>query len=79
MTRLYFIYLKYAKIFHRGNTTIADARSYEKIAFLGKQHENVFFCFPSLNHISSRFHSPLILFIKMENQSVKNQFAVTDN
>ena len=41
-----FIYLKYAKIFHRGNTTIADARTYEKIAFLGKQHENVLFNFP---------------------------------
>ena len=75
-----FIYLKCAKLFHRGNTTIADARSYEKIAFLGKQHENVFFfSFPLLNHISSRYHSLLILFIKTESQSVKNRFANTDN
>lgn len=38
-----FIYFKRSKHLFRGNTTIADARSYEKIAFLGKQHENVFF------------------------------------
>lgn len=33
----------------RGNTTILNPRTYEKIAFLGKQHENVGFS-KSLNN-----------------------------